>query len=150
MFSIQGDVISYQLYPLKFIWFWVSLGRCGKKRKFWESFGKNSQKIPFFFNESPPLHLVWKYKFSFSGDFFSSSAFPPPFSLLWSSRCHQEKALVYSILSRFETKWTRRQQKSTFFAKATTQELSPRWVRLLFYSQHRFLCRIKEFLFFQF
>ena len=31
MFSIQGDVISDQFYPLKFIWFWVSLGRYRKK-----------------------------------------------------------------------------------------------------------------------
>ena len=30
MFSIQGEVISDQFYPLKFIWFWVSLHHYGK------------------------------------------------------------------------------------------------------------------------
>ena len=123
MFSIQGEVISDQFYPLKFIWFWVSLRRYGKKtvcfgnfalegggspipkskcqnsdkiltffvktkndpyglkckinpkiffrlRGFQKGggppFGKNSQKIPFFFFEDPPylvgevVPVLWK------------------------------------------------------------------------------------------
>ena len=49
MFSIQGEVISDQFYPLKFIWFWVSLRRYGKKRPvFWEfdPWGGGGSPIP--------------------------------------------------------------------------------------------------------
>ena len=64
MYSIQGEVISDQFYPLKFNWFWVSLRRYGKKNDLETPFGKKSQKIPFFLNESPPndeerLKIKW-------------------------------------------------------------------------------------------
>ena len=62
MFSIQGYVISDQFYPLKFIWFWVSFRRYGKKTVCFGNFAlegggspipkskcQNSDKILTFF-----------------------------------------------------------------------------------------------------
>ena len=55
MFSIQGEVISDQFYPLKFIWFWVSLRRYGKKtaKLYYTSWlGSNWEKRTIFWDQS--------------------------------------------------------------------------------------------------